>query len=81
MAPEQSDSKGLSQEADVSSFGVLILEAPSGCERRWTAEVFQSKRRRCGDAARRVRLRRAAARSEALHGRRGADDPERGTII
>jgi hypothetical protein len=55
MAPEQSDSKGLSQEADVSSFGVLILEAPSGCERRWTAEVFhvdllQSKRRRCGDA-------------------------------
>jgi hypothetical protein len=80
MAPEQSDSKGLSQEADVSSFGVLILEAPSGCERRWTAEVFhvdllQSKRRRCGDAARRAR------HTEALHGRRGADDPERGTII
>jgi hypothetical protein len=60
MAPEQSDSKRLSQEAAVYSFGVLILEAPSGCERR-----------RCGDAARRARLSRAAARAEALHGQRG----------
>jgi hypothetical protein len=59
MAPEQSDSKRLSQEAHVYSFGVLILEAPSWCERR------------CGDAARRARLSRAAARAEALHGQRG----------
>ena len=30
MAPEQQDDKRLSQEADVYSFGVLVLEVPVG---------------------------------------------------